>query len=68
MPRNSRNGDRVHRTLGFFRFGLELRFRQEVGHMAPDTRREALAWLREKPGRPQRVFWEILPTGERRRL
>jgi hypothetical protein len=68
MPKTSRNGDRARRPLGFYRFGLELRFQQEVDRMAPEARRQTLAWLRRKPGRPQRVFWEILPTGERRRL
>jgi hypothetical protein len=61
------NGNR-RSGAGFLRFGLELRFQEEVRRMLPDTRRQALAWLRRKPGRPERVFWEILPTGERRRL
>jgi len=67
MPRTGHNGNR-RSAAGFLRFGLELRFQDEVRRMLPDTRRQALAWLRRRPGRPERVFWEILPTGERRRL
>lgn len=68
MPKNKRNGNRARGLLGFFRFGLELRLQQEVWRMQPETRRTTLSWLRQKPGPPERVFWEILPTGERRRL
>lgn len=68
MPKDNRNGDRARQPLGFFRFGLELRFQEEVWRMPPDAQRQTLSWLRRKRGLPERVFWEILPTGGRRRL
>jgi hypothetical protein len=68
MPKSNRNGDRARQPLGYFCFGLELRFQQEIGQMAPHAQRQALAWLRRKRRLPERVFWEILPTGGRRRL
>jgi hypothetical protein len=67
MPNIGRNGNR-RPWVGFFHYSLEHRFQQEVRRMLPDTRRQALAWLRRRSGRPERVFWEILPAGGRRRL
>lgn len=67
MPTSGNNGNR-RPGAGRLRFGLELRFRQEVRRMQPGARRQALAWLRRNPRRPERIFWEILPTGGRRQL
>jgi hypothetical protein len=49
-------------------FELEVAFEQEVRRMPAGTRAEVLAWLRGWRRRPDRVFWEITPTGERRRI
>ena len=68
MPKDDRNGDRARQPLGYFCFGLGLRFQQEVHQMAPQAQRQTLSWLRRRRGLPERVFWEILPTGGRRRL
>jgi hypothetical protein len=49
-------------------FELEVAFEQQVRRMPTGTQAELLAWLRGWRRRPDRVFWEITPTGERRRI
>jgi len=43
-------------------------FEQEVRRVPAGARAELLAWLRGWRRRPERIFWEITPTGERRQL
>ena len=49
-------------------FSLEVAFEQEVRRVPAGARAELLAWLRGWRRRPERIFWEITPTGERRQL
>lgn len=46
----------------------EVEFAREVRQLPPAARRDLLAWLRRWRRRPERIFWEVTPTGERRRL
>lgn len=39
-----------------------------VRSLPAEARRELLRWLRRFRRRPERVFWEITPTGRWRRL
>jgi hypothetical protein len=45
---------------------MELRVIDDAVHTPLGTRAEALAWMRRWRRRPDRVFWEIEPTGGRR--
>jgi hypothetical protein len=45
-----------------------MAFELEVRRMPLARRRELLTWLRRWQRRPERVFWELTPTGEWRRL
>jgi hypothetical protein len=45
---------------------MELRLIDDARHTPVGTRAEALAWLRRWRRRPDRVFWEVQPTGGRR--
>jgi hypothetical protein len=49
-------------------FALEVAFEQQVRRMPAARQAEFLAWLRRWRQQPDRVFWEITPTGERRRV
>ena len=46
----------------------EAAFAREVRSLPAGARRDLLAWLRRWRRRPERVFWEVTPTGEWRRL
>jgi hypothetical protein len=64
-----KNGDRRRRNARFrLELALELRLIDDARHTPVRTRAEALAWLRRWRRRPDRVFWEIEPTGGRRLL
>jgi hypothetical protein len=49
-------------------YHLEMAFELEVRRMPLARRRELLTWMRRWQRRPERVFWELTPTGEWRRL
>ena len=58
------NGDRRGRKARFRRdLAMELRLIDDARHSPVRTRAEALAWLRRWRRRPERVFWEVQPTG-----
>ena len=62
-----KNGDRRRRKARLkLELALELRLIEDARHTPIRTRAEALAWLRRWRRRPDRVFWEIEPTGGRR--
>ena len=64
MPRN---GDRRRRNARLkLELAMELRLIDDARNTPVRTRTEALAWLRRWRRRPDRVFWEIEPTGGRR--
>ena len=64
MPRN---GDRRRRNARLkLELALELRLIDDARNTPIGTRAEALAWLRRWRRRPDRVFWEIEPTGGQR--
>ncbi len=47
---------------------MELRVIDHARHSPVRTRAAALAWLRRWRHRPDRVFWEVQPTGGLRML
>ena len=64
-----KNGDRRRRNARLrLELALELRLIDHARHTPVRTRAEALAWLRRWRRRPDRVFWEIEPTGGLRLL
>lgn len=65
----TRNGDNRRREEGFvFKLALELAIIDDARHTPDGSRRKALAWLRRWRRRPERVFWEVQPTGGQRRV
>ena len=61
------NGDRRSRKARLkFELAMELRLIDDARHTPLGIRTEALAWLRRWRRRPDRVFWEIEPTGGRK--
>ncbi|MGQ9599770.1 MAG: hypothetical protein ACUVWZ_10165 [Anaerolineae bacterium] len=46
----------------------EEMWREMVRRLPIEVRWELLVWLRRFRRRPERVFWEITPSGEWRRL
>ena len=61
------NGDRRGRKKRLrFELAMELRLIDDARHTPVRTRAEALAWLRRWRRRPERVFWEVQPTGGQR--
>lgn len=61
------NGDKRGRKARLkLDLAMELRLIDDAVHTPVGTRAEALAWLRRWRRRPDRVFWEIEPTGGRR--
>jgi len=63
------NGDKQHRKARLkLNLAMELRLIDDLRHTPVRTRAEALAWLRRWRRRPDRVFWEVQPTGGQRLL
>jgi len=63
------NGDNRRREEGFFlRLSWELSIIDDARHTPDRSQRKAIAWLRRWRGRPERVFWEVQPTGGQRLL
>ena len=61
------NGDnRARKARLKLELAMELRVIDDSVHTPVGIRAEALAWLRRWRRRPDRVFWEIEPTGGRR--
>ena len=61
------NGDRRgSRERLRLELALELRLIDEARRTPVSRRAEALAWLRRWRRRPERVFWEVQPTGGQR--
>jgi hypothetical protein len=61
------NGDKLGgRARLKLELAMELRLIDDARHTPIGMRAEALAWLRRWRRRPDRVFWEIEPTGGRR--
>ena len=65
----SRNGEeRGSKRRLMQELAMELRLIDEARHTPLRGRAEALAWLRRWRRRPERVFWEVQPTGGLRLL
>lgn len=63
----SRNGDRRDGTRRLVHeLALELRLIEDVRRAPVPVRVQALAWIRRWRRRPERVFWEVQPTGGQR--
>jgi hypothetical protein len=63
------NGDNRGRKARLkLELAMELRLIDDAVHTPVHRRAEALAWLRRWRRRPDRVFWEVQPTGGRRLL
>jgi len=63
------NGDKQHRKARLtLDLAMELRLIDDALHSPIRTRAEALAWLHRWRRRPDRVFWEVQPTGGQRLL
>jgi enoyl-CoA hydratase/carnithine racemase len=63
------NGDKRGRKARLkLELALELRLIDDARHTPDHLQREALAWLRRWRRRPDRVFWEVQPTGGQRLL
>ena len=62
-----KNGNRRRRNARLkLELALELRLIDDALHTPVAARAEALAWLRRWRRRPDRVFWEVQPTGGQR--
>ena len=63
----SKNGHRrdATRTLAL-ELALERQLIEDVRRAPIPVRAQALAWLRRWRRRPERIFWEVQPTGGRR--
>ena len=62
-----KNGDGRRRKPRLrLELAMELRLIDDARHTPVRTRAEALAWLRRWRRRPERVFWEVQPTGGQR--
>ena len=65
----SSNGDNRCREDGFF---LKLFWEQSIindARHSPDrSQRKAISWMRRWRHRPERVFWEVQPTGGQRQV
>lgn len=62
---NDRRGRHTRRTLDL---AMELRLIEDAARTPLGRRAEALAWIRRWKRRPERTFWEVVPTGGQRLL
>jgi len=60
-----KRGSKARLTL---ELAMELRLIDNARRTSDSTQREALVWLRRWRHRPDRVFWEVQPTGGQRLL
>jgi hypothetical protein len=63
----SSNGDNRRREQRvFFKLSWELSIIDDARHSPDGSQRKAIAWMRGWKRRPERVFWEVQPTGGQR--
>ncbi len=66
MKKNGDNQGRKARLT--LELAMELRVIDDARHTPEATQAQALVWLRRWRHRPDRVFWEVQPTGGLRML